>query len=155
MTLHTKFSTVVTAYVHVFMAYLKFIKREFFWDSEKPTITIDSPSEKRQLISDHTKGPLVAAFRSPLMKAQDRSVETLGLWIVTSSVTFSKSVNQSSIKPCLIVHLVALWTFIYYMRDLSKFPIIIPAGNLNARKDWRKDKFSQGRVILVGFVRCK
>ena len=34
---------------------------------------------KRQLISDHVKGPLVAAFRSPLMKALDRSVETLGL----------------------------------------------------------------------------
>ena len=47
------------------------------------------------------KGPLVAAFRSPLMKALDRSVETLGLWIVTSSVTFIKSVNQSSIRPCL------------------------------------------------------
>ena len=39
--------------------------------------------KKRPLISDHIKGPLVAAFRSPLMKALDRSVETLGLWIVT------------------------------------------------------------------------
>ena len=27
----------------------------------------------------HIKGPLVAAFRSPLMKALDRSVETLDL----------------------------------------------------------------------------
>ena len=36
-------------------------------------------SEKRQLISDCIKGPLVAAFRSPLMKVLDRSVETLGL----------------------------------------------------------------------------
>ena len=35
--------------------------------------------KKRQLISDHIKGPLVAAFRSPLMKALERSVETLGL----------------------------------------------------------------------------
>ena len=34
---------------------------------------------KRQLISDRIKGPLVAALRSPLMKALDRSVETLGL----------------------------------------------------------------------------
>ena len=58
-------------------------------------------SKKRQLISDRLKGPLVAAFRSPLMKALERSVETLSLWIVTSSVTFIKSVNQSSIKPCL------------------------------------------------------
>ena len=33
--------------------------------------------EKRQLICDHIKGPLVAAIRSPLMKALDRSVETL------------------------------------------------------------------------------
>ena len=35
--------------------------------------------KKRPLISDHIKGPLVAAFRSPLIKALDRSVETLGL----------------------------------------------------------------------------
>ena len=48
------------------------------------------------------------------MKVLDRSVETLGLWIVTSSVTLIKSVNQSSIKPCLIVHLVAVWTLIYF-----------------------------------------
>ena len=34
-------------------------------------------------------------------KALERSVETLGLWIVTFSFTFVKSVNQSSIKPCL------------------------------------------------------
>ena len=46
------------------------------------------------------------------MKALDRSVETLGLLIVTSAITLIKSVNQSSIKPCLIVHLVAVWTLI-------------------------------------------
>ena len=40
---------------------------------------IFTSSEKRQLISDRIKGPLVAAFRSPLMKALDRSVEMLGL----------------------------------------------------------------------------
>ena len=38
-----------------------------------------SSEKKRQLISDLIKGPVVAAFRSPLMNAQDRSVETLGL----------------------------------------------------------------------------
>ena len=59
-------------------------------------------SEKRLLISDHIKGPPVAVFRSPLMKVPDRSVATLGLWIVTALVSFIKSVNQSSIKPCLI-----------------------------------------------------
>ena len=58
--------------------------------------------KKRPLISDHIKGPLVATFRSPLMKALDRSVETLGLWIVTSSVTFIKSANQCSFKLCPI-----------------------------------------------------
>ena len=47
------------------------------------------------------------------MKAQGRSVETLGLWIVTSSVTFIKSLNPSSIKLCLIVHLVTMWTLLY------------------------------------------
>ena len=40
---------------------------------------IYTSSEKRQLISDHIKGPLVAAFRSPLMTALDSGVETLGL----------------------------------------------------------------------------
>ena len=40
-----------------------------------------------------------SSFRLPLMKALDKSVERLGLWIVTSSVTFIKSANQSSIKP--------------------------------------------------------
>ena len=35
--------------------------------------------KKRQLISDHIKRPFVGAFRSPLMKALDRGVETLGL----------------------------------------------------------------------------
>ena len=37
----------------------------------------------------------------------------LGLWIVTS-VTFIKSANQCSFKLCLIVHLVAVWTLIYF-----------------------------------------
>ena len=46
------------------------------------------------------KGPLVTAFRSPLMRALDRSVETLCLCTVTSLVTFIKSLNQSSIKLC-------------------------------------------------------
>ena len=35
--------------------------------------------KKVQLISERIKGPLVTAFRLPLMKALDRSVETLGL----------------------------------------------------------------------------
>ena len=59
---------------------------------------------KRQLISDHIKELLVAAFRSPLIKALDRSVERLDLCIVTSSVTFNKPVNQSSIKLCLTAY---------------------------------------------------
>ena len=42
----------------------------------------------------------------------------LGLWIVTSSVTFIKSANQSNIKLCLIVHLVAVWTLIYPLNFL-------------------------------------
>ena len=35
--------------------------------------------KKKQLISERLKGPLVTAFRSPLMKALDRGVKTLGL----------------------------------------------------------------------------
>ena len=41
------------------------------------------------------------------------------------SVTFIKSLNQSSIKPCLIVHLVALWT----LKQISfPLPPKIPPG---------------------------
>ena len=50
------------------------------------------------------------------MKALDRIVGTLDLWIVTSSVTFSKSVNQSSIKPCLIPDLFHIFSdFVVYV----------------------------------------
>ena len=38
-----------------------------------------SLEEKGHLISERIKGTLVAALRSPLMKAPDRNVETLGL----------------------------------------------------------------------------
>ena len=41
-----------------------------------PTYT---SSEKKAAISEHIKIPLVAAILSLLMKALDRSVETLGL----------------------------------------------------------------------------
>ena len=36
--------------------------------------------KKRQLISDRIKGPLVAVFRSPLMKALDR-IEVSKRWV--------------------------------------------------------------------------
>ena len=65
---------------------------------------------KGQLISECIKGPLVTAFRSPLMKVLDSSVKILGLWIVTSWLHSLNILNQNSIKLCLIVHLVAMWT---------------------------------------------
>ena len=61
---------------------------------------MNTSSEKGQLLSKHIKGPLVAAIRSSLMKALDRSIETLGLWIVTSWLHLKNFLNQSSIKPC-------------------------------------------------------
>ena len=39
----------------------------------RPDAFLHLVRKKRQLISDHIKGPLVAAFRSPLMKVLDRS----------------------------------------------------------------------------------
>ena len=57
---------------------------------------------------------------SAFIKALERSVETLGLWIVTSSVTFFKSANQSSVKLVLIVHLVAVWTLIYSVSSVER-----------------------------------
>ena len=53
---------------------------------------------------------LMLLWFTDLMNVTEEVTIHLGLWIVTSSVTFIKSVNQSSIKPYLIVHLVAVWT---------------------------------------------
>ena len=49
-----------------------------------PNAYLHLVKKKVQLISERIKGPIFAAFRSPLMKALDRSVETSCLWIVTS-----------------------------------------------------------------------
>ena len=63
-----------------------------------------TPCQKKgQLISERIKGPLVAAFRSPLMKALDRCWN-IGSMNCNFSVTFIKSLNQSSIKPFLIIN---------------------------------------------------
>ena len=44
-----------------------------------------TPRQKKvQLSSECIKRALVAAFRSPLMKALDSSVETLGRWVISS-----------------------------------------------------------------------
>ena len=84
------------------------------------------------------------------MKALDRSVETLGLWIVTFSVTFIKYVNQSSIKPCLIVHLVAMWTLIYFISEWvdRKFYMSVGQAEYAPRSNKVEDQtnsFSYGR----------
>ena len=68
--------------------------------------------EKGQLISEHVKGPLDVTIRSPLMKALDRNVETLGLQIVTCqllSVHFTvaclvaKPLNRSESEGDLVM----------------------------------------------------
>ena len=107
-----------------------------------PSFNSTAPTTEEVTISGHIKGPLVAAFRSPLMKVLDRSVETLGLWIVTSSVTFIKSANQSSIKLCLIVHLVALW--IYYIYILLYIYIYF----LHIFIYFRREPVRKDRIIL-------
>ena len=66
------------------------------------------------------------------MKALDRSVEMLGLWIVTSSVTFIKSANQSGVKLCLIVQLVAVLTLIYINKELKNKKAPHPQGKLES-----------------------
>ena len=72
-------------------------------------------------VCNKTKTLSTAGRKKQKQQALDRSVETLGLWIATSSVTFIKSANQSSIKLCLIVHLVAVWTLIYSKRLSGHF----------------------------------
>ena len=54
-------------------------------------LTLFTPRQKKgQLIRERIKGPLVAAFRSPLTKALESSVETFGLWIVISRLNSLK-----------------------------------------------------------------
>ena len=77
------------------------------------------PWEKPQLYKCKTTIIFLRAFNianqlltrhlpfTPLSQVDEwmaNQVETLGLWIVTSSVTFIKSANQSSIKLCLILN---------------------------------------------------
>ena len=68
-----------------------------------------------------------------MMKALDRGVETLGPWIVTSSVTFIKSVNQWIIKPYLNVHLVAVWTFNVFYSNM--FPMILTKEEIYPKRE--------------------
>ena len=74
----------------------------FFWRG------VNRRQERGHLISEHIKGPLVATIRSPLVKALDRSVGTLGLWNVTSWLHFlnlqtrvaSKHISPSGKVKC-------------------------------------------------------
>ena len=62
----------------------------FFWRG------VNRRQERGHLISEHMKGPLVATIRSPLVKALDRSVGTLGLWNVTSWLHFLNLQTKAS-----------------------------------------------------------
>ena len=68
------------------------------------------------------------------MKALDTSVETLGLWIVTSSVTSIKSANQNSIKPCLSSLMLSMYlldVYVYKIISYLKFLTITVNKNYN------------------------
>lgn len=55
------------------------------WWWQLTTWHLFTPRQRKgQLISECIKGPVVTAFRSPLVKVLDSSVKILGLWIVTS-----------------------------------------------------------------------
>ena len=58
-------------------------------------------TEKLQFIDPTFQHSCLVSSSSPLMNALDRSVERLGLWIVTSRLHSLKSLSQSSIKTCL------------------------------------------------------
>ena len=70
---------------------------------------------KRPLISDHIKGPLVAASRSPLMKAIDRSIEALGL--------------LTGIKELLKTRIQLVTRQIYCTQDVWLFLRLLPLRN--------------------------
>ena len=52
-----------------------FIKGDLIAVTRGPILCSPISLKKGQLISEHIKGPLVAAIRSPLMKALNRSVK--------------------------------------------------------------------------------
>ena len=58
-------------------------------------------TEKLQFIDPTFQHSCLVSSSWPLMNALDRSVERLGLWIVTSRLHSLKSLSQSSIKTCL------------------------------------------------------
>ena len=120
------------------------------WWWQLTTWGLFTPRQKKgQLISEQIEGHLVAAIRSFLMKALDRSVETLGLWIITSRLhSLIKSLNQSSIKPCLIVHLVALWTLIYQnnMTWLKKQALKIWLFDFRVKQHFLGKKIAAGHL---------
>ena len=82
MTLRTKCYTVVTAYVHVFMAYLKFINREF---PMRPIVSfVNSPT---YAISGY-----LARILSPVVGNTDYTVK--------SSCEFSDFIRDKTLNPC-------------------------------------------------------
>ena len=61
-----------------------------------------TPHQKKgQLISEHAKGSLTAAIRSPPDKGTRQECWNIASMNGNFSVTFTKPLNQSSIKSCL------------------------------------------------------
>ena len=81
------------------------------------------------------------------MKALNRSVETLGLWNVTSSVTFIKSANQSSIKLCLFLRLDIFSTFRGVHTLIFTYVPYIAIGALEEPANFYREKRSVAFVI--------
>ena len=63
-------------------------------------VTLVSLLNGKKKATNKWSWPLFAAFRSPQMKALDRSVRTLGLWIVTSSSSYQTMPNL--VKKCIL-----------------------------------------------------
>ena len=59
-----------------------------------------------------TRGPFIFSLITCLNEGTRLGCRNIGSMDCNFTVTFIKSFNQSSIKPCLIVHLVALRTLI-------------------------------------------
>ena len=88
-------------------------------------------------------------LRKGLEKGMRTGDYLLGLWIVTSSVTFIKSANQSSIKLCLIVHLVAMWTLIYFIGDYFSSLFMLYEVNSSRRENQLYPSRDKRRNLLI------
>ena len=116
-----------------------------------------SSGKRAAIISMHIKEPLVAAIRSPLMKEQDRSVETLGLWnfIFLDKVPFFQILPNHVLCKVFLDKCSREITISWYSCSKSGTPVICRDKNLGVflhlhRKEYlRTGKLASAKDVFA------